>query len=119
MNAHCIITNDINHFLLLQKQEDEKASTIDTLTGDISKDLLAGNHVHVGKDDWHFDDVLSKAFESDDFCMVCEALARTRGDREAFSNLSEEYQALIAEAAEDIAFKLATTLVEDRQHDRM
>ena len=119
MNRHSIIDTDLNRYLAEQTRLDEKAFTIDNLTGDISKDLLAGNHVHIGKDDWHFDDVLSKAFESDDFCMVCEALARTRGDREAFSNLSEEYQALIAEAAEDIAFKLATTLVEDRQHDRL
>ncbi|RXJ70761.1 hypothetical protein CS022_22280 [Veronia nyctiphanis] len=93
MNRHSIIDTDLNRYLAEQTRLDERAFTIDNLTGDISKDLLAGNHVHIGKDDWHFDDVLSKAFESYDFCMVCEALARTRGDREAFSNLSEEYQA--------------------------
>ncbi|GLQ72886.1 hypothetical protein [Vibrio penaeicida] len=116
MTSPCIVTMDLHRYLAEQERLDSVLDALDSITKEVTEDLLHYNEVRIGSQRWAFDDVLSVAFETEEFCDICKALAQSTTEPERFLAQRTRYQYMIEAAAEALASTLAERIFHLRKH---
>ncbi|MDP2575346.1 hypothetical protein Q8W40_24330 [Vibrio penaeicida] len=116
MKTPCIMTLDLHRYLAEQDRLDEVHAALDIIREELTCELLSGKSVHLGGQKWGFDDVLSTAFETEEFCETCIALATNRDNPEGFLAQRQRYHFMIESAAETLASELAEPIYQSRKY---
>lgn len=95
------LTTDINDYLNEQESAQEQAEFIEH----IAMKLLQGRQFTIKQQNWDFEDVLDLVVHHPRFTQVSHRLARVQ-DTVAVQKAVKSYQALLNEAAHEVAWEL-------------
>ena len=117
MNKPCAVTVDLSCLLAEQDHVERKDEALEAVAEELTQTLLSCKVIHVNRQEWTFDDVLVKAFETDEFTEVCKLLALAGDDDTRIKEASNQYQALIAKSAREVADNLAEDALREQSYD--